>query len=110
MSIYAITMLAAGIGVPVLAAMNAALGRLSWGSYASWGCIAHSWISYSTVGNFGHWTQCSCEIGLSATAFTFTWTVAGVLCAFNHRYCTKIWRWKCHFLCAYWSADLCRHN
>ena len=27
MSIYAITMLAAGIGIPVLAAMNAALGR-----------------------------------------------------------------------------------
>ena len=27
MPIYAITMLAAGIGIPVLAAMNAALGR-----------------------------------------------------------------------------------
>jgi hypothetical protein len=34
MPIYAITMLAAGIGIPVLAAMNAALGPISWRAHA----------------------------------------------------------------------------
>ena len=39
MPTYAITMLATGVGIPVLAAMNAAQVQLPWGTNAGWGQV-----------------------------------------------------------------------
>ena len=78
MPTYAITMLAAGIGIPVLAAMNAALGRYLGAPMLAGAILLGSWLSHCASGGFNHRARCYCKTGIRTTALTF----AGILVAF----------------------------
>ena len=92
MPTYAITMLAAGIGIPVLAAMNAALGRylgapmLAGATLLAVGFLTRWWWLWSRG-------RCYCKASIRTVAFTFSRNFSCVLCIIDHSHCTKVWRW-----------------
>ena len=87
MPIYAITMLTAGIGIPILAAMNAGLGPLPWGVPTC------SWLSHITGGGYDHRARCYCKASIQTAVFTFGRNFSCVLCIINDGHCTKVQRW-----------------
>jgi len=91
MTHYALIMLLAGIGIPLLAALNSALGQ-HMGSPAAAALV----LFCVAVG---------CADGGRAKASVRCGGVRGVLCAVGHLYRAAVWSRQCSVLCDSGAVD-----
>ena len=111
MSAYALLMFMAGLGIPVLAALNAALGRHLdepfSASFILFGVALVSFLFVSTMqGGF------SLAKAAEAPKHLFFCRLPCCLLHRQHYLCRPaFWPWQCHFLCASRAAvERCRYR